>query len=163
GTITPGSVLPLFLNQEFDQGFGLAWYPNYADKSNKDIPDDRKTKVQLSIINGEGSAVGGQRNLNNGFDLVGHAQTSFFNHKLGVGISGYQGSIPVRGGSPVGGTPVGFVNAVRSLAGIDLSYTTPWKTIIKGEYVGGVFEATPDRAQRLENNHVQGFYVQLRH
>lgn len=164
GATVNGSVLPLFLNQEYDAGLQLSWFASREEKARRDIGDEFKTRAQLAVINGEGTTAGGIRNLNNGLDVVGRVQTSFFNHTLALGISGYTGSIPVRAmQNPPAGTTPGFVNAVRLLGGIDLHYRTPWKTLIRAEYVGGVQETTPDRGAYLENNHVQGYYIQLRH
>jgi hypothetical protein len=156
GVVTPGSAVPLFLNQEYDSGVTLTW-----NSPSKHHP----AKVILGLFNGEGSGASGVRNLNNGLDLVGRAETALFDERLELGISGYYGSLPVRGGPPAGApaVPVGFVNAYRALGGADVRYITPWGTIVRAEYVGGLFETTPDRAQYLENNHAQAWYVVAQH
>jgi hypothetical protein len=157
GVVTPGSVLPLFLNQENDQGIMLTFNaPHLLNPS---------TRFFLSVVNGEGNVVGGIRNLNNGVDLIGRAETGLLKGRLGLGLSGYYGSLPVRGGPPAGtpAAPVAFVNAYRMLAGADVRYLAPWGTSLRVEYVGGVFEASPDRSQYMENNHVQAWYLSVRH
>jgi hypothetical protein len=105
------------------------------------------------------------RNLNNGLDGVGRIQTTLAGGKLGIGVSGYFGTLAVRSGPPTGTppAPVGFTNARRTLFGADAQWTTPWRTVLLAEYVAGVFETTPDRAQFLDGNHAQAWYAAVRH
>jgi hypothetical protein len=105
------------------------------------------------------------RNSNNGVDAIARAETTLFNNKVGVGLSGYYGSLSLRGGPPAGtpAVPVAFKNGFRTLLGADVKWTSPWKTQFRAEYAGGLFEATPDRSQFLRGNHVQSWYVMARH
>jgi len=157
GTVTPGSVLPLFLSQNRDVGAAVVVGAPAASRTG--------TRASLALINGEGRSSTGVRNQNRGLDLLGRAETGLFGGRLGLGVSGYYGALAVRGGPPTGtpATPVAFVSANRKLAGIDLRYTTPWRTTLRAEYLGGIFETTPDRAQYLANNHVYGWYFTARH
>ncbi len=152
GVVTPGTVLPLFVNQESDQGLAMTLNPA------------RSTRVILGVFNGEGTAPGGTRNQNNALDLLGRVQTNLLHGNLGLGLSGYYGALAVRSGAPTGNpaTPTGFVNAYRMLGGADVRYVTPWGTVLRAEYVGGVYEMTPDRAQYLENNHAYAWYFTVR-
>ena len=153
GTITPGSVLPLFVGQDRDVGAAVAWMsPNILNPT---------TRVSLGVFNGEGRAAGGVRNQNRFLDVVGRAETTLFGQTLDVGISGYYGMASVRRGS---GTPQQpFVNARRVYGGAYLRWISPWKTVIRAEWIGGEHEMTPDRAQFLDGNHAQAYYVALRH
>jgi hypothetical protein len=154
GTVTPGSVLPLFLNQKYDVGAAFTW----AGDPKKPGP-----RLTLGVFNGEGGASSGMRNMNRGLDVMGRAQTSLLGGHLDVGISGYYGSVAVRSAPPTGTTPAPFRNAYRALAGADVRYFSPWGTQFRAEYVGGLFEATPDRALHLENNHVYAWYFTANH
>jgi hypothetical protein len=155
GVVTGGSVLPLFLGQDRDNGAAFTWNsPNMANAT---------TKVTLGVFNGEGRAAGGVRNLNRGLDVVGRATTTLLGGNLDVGVSGYYGSLAVRSAPPTGTTPAPFRNAYRLLGGADVRYYSPWGTQFRAEYIGGVFETTPDRALYLENNHVQAWYFMARH
>ncbi len=155
GVVTPGSVLPLFLNQEYDQGLMLTYNAPNAIKPT--------SKFQLGLFNGEGAAAGGIRNLNNSLDVIGRASTTLLGGSLDLGISGYYGSLPVRAGAPVAGAVQPFINGLRLLGGADIRYYSPWGTTFRAEYVGGVQEAAPDRSAYLENNHVQAWYFTAKH
>lgn len=157
GVVTAGSVVPLFNGQDRDLGAAITWHsPSIINA---------RTKVSLGVINGEGRAAGGVRNQNNGADLVARAQTTVMNGHLDLGLSGYYGSLAVRGGPPAGSpaAPVAFTNAYRMLAGADIRYFTPWGTVLRAEYIGGLYEMTPDRAMYLQNNHTYGWYVTAKH
>ncbi len=158
GVVTPGSVISPFINQEGDQGAMFSW-----GRHGTSLPGSLGTKFYLMALNGGGTTNTGIRNLKNGIDWIARAQTTTFKGKLDAGVSGYYGQIPVRGAPPVAGVPVAFVNGVKELAGVDLNYRTPWKTTLRAEYVGGVYEVTPDRALILENNHMQAWYLAARH
>jgi len=155
GTVTPGSVVPLFLGQDRDNGASFTWGP----------PSKNNTKISLGVFNGEGRGASGVRNLNNGVDLVGRASTTLMGGNLDLGVSGYYGTLAVRGGPPTGtpAAPVGFVQAFRMLGGADVRYFSPWGTTFRAEYMGGVYEMTPDRAQYLQGNHAQAWYFTARH
>ncbi len=153
GTITPGSVLPLFFGQDRDVGAAVAWMsPNILNPT---------TRVSLGVFNGEGRAAGGVRNQNRVLDLVGRAETSLFGQSLDVGVSGYYGMASVRRGS---GTPQQpFVNARRVYGGVYARWISPWKTVFRAEWMGGEHEMTPDRAQFLDGNHAQAYYLAISH
>jgi len=157
GVVTPGSVLPLFINQEFDQGAMFSWGPRGTF-----MPGNIGTQVYLMALNGGGTVPAGIRNMKNGIDWILRGQTTVLG-RLDVGVSGYYGQIPVRATPPVGGVVAPFVNGLKELAGVDLNYRSPWKTTFRAEYVGGVYEVTPDRALYLQNNHAQAWYLSLRH
>lgn len=155
GTVTPGSVLPIFLNQEFDQGAQFTW----------EAPGTSGTKITLGAINGGGTVAAGIRRMSNGMDALGRAETMLLNGKLGVGISGYYGTLSLRSGPPAGTppAPVAFTNARKYMGGADVRYLTPWGTTLRAEYVGGIYESTPDRSQYLQGNHAQAWYLTARH
>lgn len=157
GVVTPGSVVGLFLNQQRDVGAEFGW--EIAG------PGADKTKLTLSVINGEGRSANGVRNLNNGVDVLGRIEAPLLDNKLKLGLSGYYGSFAVRGGAPTGtpATPVEFVNADKILIGGDVRWLSPWGTSFRAEYVGGTYEATPDRARYLDGNHAQAWYFAARH
>jgi len=155
GTVTPGSVLPLFLGQDRDVGAMITWNsPNFLNPT---------TKVSLGVFNGEGRGASGVRNLNNGVDAVFRAQTALLDGHLDIGVSGYYGTLAVRSAPPSGGVPAPFRNAFRMLGGADIRWFSPWGTTFRAEYIGGVFETTPDRALYLENNHVYAWYFTFKH
>ncbi len=159
GVVTPGSVTSPFINQDYDIGAMLTFAPRGFT-----MPGAIGTKFTIAALNGLGTPVGGTRNLKNGIDWVGRAQTTLFKGRLDAGVSGYYGQIPVRSAAPgAGGTVAPFALGLKELAGVDLNYRTPWKTLLRAEYVGGVYEVTPDRALFLENNHMQAWYVAVRH
>jgi len=156
GTVTPGSVLPMWMGQDRDVGAMVTYNaPNFANPL---------TKISVGIFNGEGRGASGVRNLNNGLDLMARAQTTILGGHLDLGVSGYYGTIAVRGGAPTGTppTPVSFVNAYRMLLGADLRYYTPWGGVLRAEFMGGVYEVTPDRARYLQGNHAHAWYVTLK-
>src|SRR5262249_13160122 len=121
------------------------------------------TKFYLMALNGGGTTAAGIRNLKNGVDVLARAQTSLLKGTLDAGGSGYYGQLPVRSGPPVGGVPTGFALGVKELVGADLNYKTPWKTTLRAEWVGGVYESSPNRELFMENNHAQGWYASARH
>lgn len=156
GVVTPGSVLPLFVGQNRAVGAAFVWTSPGPAKS--------QTRIMLGVLNGEGRGAAGVRNLNNGVDLAGRAETDLLGGDLGVGVSGYYGTLAVRSGPPAAdGTPTGFRQAFRLLGGADVRWRAPWGTTLRAEYLGGVFETTPDRAQYLQNNHVYAWYFTARH
>ncbi len=155
GTVTKGSVVPLWLGQDRDNGAMITYSgPNYLNP---------KTKISLGLLNGDGRGAGGVRQSNQGIDAVVRAQTSLLDDHLDIGISGYYGTMALRGGSPVGGTPVAFVNAYRMFGGADVRYISPWGTTFRAEWMGGLYESTPDRAQYLKGNHAQAWYLTAKH
>ena len=156
GTVTAGSVVPMFIGQDRDNGVSFTWGP----------PSKNNNKITLGVFNGEGRGAAGVRNLNNQVDLVGRASTTMLGGNLDLGVSGYYGSLAVRSGPPAGGppaVPVGFVQGYRILGGADVRYFSPWGTTFRAEYMGGVYEMTPDRAQYLQGNHAQSWYFTARH
>lgn len=157
GVITPGSVVGLFVNQQRDVGAEFGW--DIAGKGND------KTKLTLSVINGEGRSAAGVRNLNNGLDVMGRIEAPFLDNKLKLGMSGYYGDFAVRSGPPAGSPAVSvpFVNAKKTFLGADVRWLSPWGTSFRLEYFGGMYEATPDRAQLLSGNHAQAWYFVARH
>jgi hypothetical protein len=118
----------------------------------------------LGVFNGEGRDAAGLRNLNQAFDLVGRIETVVPGRggRWYLGLSGYYGHLPLRSGPPTDGRPAAFRHGMRLLAGTDIRYETPRGQEVRFEYIGGVMEATPDRAQFLENNHVEAWYVAAR-
>jgi hypothetical protein len=155
GTITAGSVVPLFIGQDRDTGAAFTY----------SAPGKSGTKLTLGAFNGEGRGASGVRNLNNHLDAVARAQTTLLGGNLDLGVSGYYGALAVRGGPPAGTppAPVGFKQAFRVLGGADMRYFSPWGTTFRAEYMGGLYEMTPDRAQYLQGNHAQAWYVTARH
>ena len=157
GTLTNGSVVPLFIGQDRDLGAAIAWMsPNYLNPN---------TRITLGVFNGEGRGASGVRNQNRQLDFVGRAETSFFGQTLDVGVSGYYGAAAVRRGAPTGtpAVPQPFVNGRRVYGGVYARWITPWQTVIRAEWMGGEHELTPDRSQFLPGNHAQAYYVALRH
>jgi hypothetical protein len=155
GTVTPGSVLPLFLGQNRDVGAAFLW----------STPGDAKTatRASLAVINGEGRAATGARNQNQSLDWLGRVEKGFAGGNLTVGLSGYYGSFSVRSGPPVAGTPAPFRQAYRAFGGADARWLSPWGTSLRAEFLAGEFEATPDRAQYLQNNTVKSWLFVARH
>jgi hypothetical protein len=156
GEVTPGSALPLFVNQDRDIGAQLIWGLS-GDKN-------RPSNVMLGIFNGEGRDPGGLRNLNAAYDVVGRIETVVpaSRGKWYLGLSGYYGHLPIRSGPPVDGKSAPFRHGERILAGTDIRYETPKGHEVRFEYIGGTMEATPDRARFLENNHVEAWYLAAR-
>lgn len=157
GTVTAGSVISPFINQEYDQGAMFSWGPHGIS-----MPGATGTKFYLMALNGGGTTGAGIRNLKNGIDWIGRAQTTV--GRFDAGVSGYYGQVPVRSAAPgAGGAVAPFANALKELAGVDLNYRSPFKTIFRAEYVGGVYESSPARELFIENNHMQAWYVAIRH
>ncbi|HSV72220.1 MAG TPA: porin [Chthonomonadales bacterium] len=157
GVVTPGSALPMWVGQDRDVGAMISFHaPNV---------ENPVTRAFLGVFNGEGRATGGMRNTNDALDLMARAQTSLMSGHLDLGVSAYYGTMAVRGGPPAGtpAAPVPFVNANRMLLGADLRYFMPWGTVLRAEWMGGVYEVTPDRARYLQGNRAHAWYVSLRH
>jgi len=157
GVVTPGTVLPLFTGQNREVGAMLV---HEAPGAGKD-----RTRVSLGVFNGEGRATGGTRNANDGLDIIARAETTLADGHVGIGVSGYYGTLSVRSGPPAGTplSPVAFRRAHRMLGGMDVRWRLSGGTQIRAEWAGGVFEATPDRALYLENNHAYAWNAVVRH
>jgi hypothetical protein len=155
GTVTPGSVVPFFLNQDRDIGVELAWA---APWKRGIVP-----RGSVAVIMGEGRGVEGQRSLNSAYDLVLSAEVvqTFRRDQLNLGLSYYNGWLPVRAGAPENGTPTRFVNASRAFGGLYVRYTRPGQEY-RAEYSGGRYDVTPDRARYLPRNTFQAWYVVTR-
>src|SRR5205085_5808099 len=119
-----------------------------------------KAQATLSVINGEGRSAGGIRNSNDSVDVIGRLEAPLQGKRLKACLSGYFGSLSLRGGPPAGSpaAPVAFVNADKILWGADARWLSPWGTQFRVEYVGGILESTPDRSQFLKGNHVSAWY-----
>jgi hypothetical protein len=126
------------------------------------MPGTPGTKIHLMALNGSGTTPTGVRNMKNGIDWILRGQATVLG-RFDLGLSGYYGQLPVRGTVPVAGVPGPFVNGLKELVGADVNYRAPWGTTLRAEYVGGVYETTPDRALYLENNHTQAWYFSARH
>jgi hypothetical protein len=152
GAVTPGSVVPFFLNQDRDIGVELAWGAPWKRGT---IP-----RASIAVITGEGRAVEGQRSLNGTYDFVLSAEIvrPFKKDLFNVGLSYYNGWLPVREGPPVDGTPTRFVNASRAFGGIYVRYVRPGQEY-RAEFSGGRYDVTPDRAQYLPDNTFNAWYL----
>lgn len=159
GRVTPGTVLPLWLNQDRDLGVVVTYnLPNF---------DNPVTRISFGAFQGEGRAASGQRNTNRNIDMLVRAQTSLFKAELDLGVSGYYGTLPVRSAPPTGSGSslqvAPFRDAYRMLLGADVRYHAHWGTTFRAEYMGGLLETTPDRALYLQGNHAQAWYVSFQH
>jgi hypothetical protein len=155
GTVTPGSVLPFFFNQDRDIGVDIAWG---APRAQGMVP-----RAAVAIIQGEGRGSGGQRSLNNVYDVVASLELldQTAPDLLGVGLSYYRGALPVRSAAPTGSVPAPFTNARRVFGGAYVRYQTGGREY-RAEYSGGLFEVTPDRALYLKDNRFSAWYVVTR-
>ncbi len=154
GEITPGSVIPLFSNQDRDSGAALAW----------SLPKLHKNTVgtlTAGLINGEGRDNNGLRNLGAGLTSIYRVEAvqNQANGALTLGSSAYRGAMPVRSGGITGGNPAPFVRAARSFTGLDARWVAKSRAELRAEYLSGTFEMTPDRARLLPGNKVSAWYA----
>ncbi|NLI01065.1 MAG: hypothetical protein GX446_16405 [Chthonomonadales bacterium] len=145
-------VKGMFDGQDRDVGAMLSWSaPNYQNP---------KTTVYAGVFNGEGRGSGGVRNTNKQLDTVLRVQTELLRGNADVGISGYYGAIGVKAQSS---DTAPTRNAYRFLGGVDFRYFSPWGTTLRAEYMGGLYEVTPDRSLYLPGNHAHAWVVALKH
>lgn len=159
GVANPGAVVPLFAGQDRDTGVMATWNsPNTVNAT---------TKFQIGVFNGEGRSATGVRNNNRTLDLIAHGQTALLGGALDLGVSGYYGTLSVRSAAPTGSGTAAvaapYAQGIRALVGADLRYIAPFGTTFRAEYVGGLYESSPDRSQLLKGNHAQAWYVVARH
>lgn len=151
GEFTPGSIVPLFVNQDRDTGITF---------------NIRGIRSQTSFgwFNGEGRDVSGQRPLNSATTFIGRFEQRFpvANGNLFAGLSRYDGAYSVRSAAPTGGVPAAFRYADRRFTNVDVRWegTDGWQ--VRWEHLGGRFETTPDRALYLPGNTVEAWYTTLR-
>jgi len=150
GEFTPGSVVPLFLNQ--DREIGLQISNRYNN-----------TSTSFGLFNGEGRDTNGQRPLNSNLTFIGRIEQKLpqKNGNIFFGISKYDGAYSVRSSSPVNNNVTPFTLADRSFTNIDSRWESKDGWIVRGEYLWGKFETTPDRSVFLKNNDVQSYYLTL--
>ena len=157
GVVTPGSILPFFVDQDRDIGIELAW----AAPKRKEAFNPR---ASVNVIQGEGRAGSGQRSLNNVYDVTGSVEVIRARgpEETAFGLSFYDGAIPVRSAPPDGdGNVAPFVNAKRTFGGLYGRYKSA-RTEFRAEYSGGAYEVTPDRALVLDGNRFGAWYVAAR-
>lgn len=158
GEITPGSVIPLFNNQDRDAGAALSWsLPKLAEKTTGTLT--------YGLFNGEGRDAAGLRNLGGGLTGITRAEAVRIvsSGTLTVGSSLYRGGMPVRSGAIVDGKAAPFVKARRNFDGIDARFVAPNHAELRAEYLSGTFEETPDRARFLAKNKVSARYATARY
>jgi hypothetical protein len=145
-------VKGMFDGQDRDVGAMVSWSaPNYVNP---------KTIVYAGVFNGEGRGASGVRNTNKQLDTVVRVQTQVLGGQADIGVSGYYGAIGVKTASS---DSAPNRNAYRLLGGADFRYFMPWGTTFRAEYMGGLYEVTPDRSLYLEGNHAYAWVASLKH
>jgi|GEM_PF-1846001 Phosphate-selective porin O and P. len=157
GVVTPGSVLPFFVDQDRDIGVELAWAA--PEKEGAFTP-----RASFNVLQGEGRAGSGQRSLNNVYDIMGSVEAVRERglEEMSFGLSFYNGTLSVRSAAPdAEGNLAPFRYAKRAFGGAYARYRTE-RTEVRGEYSGGLYEVTPDRALFADGNRFQAWYVAAR-
>ncbi|MFM7320784.1 MAG: hypothetical protein ACKO5K_04575 [Armatimonadota bacterium] len=151
GEVTPGSVVPLFNNQDRDLGFAITH-------------KGRRATTTIGWINGEGRDVAGQRPLNSSTTFVGRVEQRIpaAHGTAYVGLSRYDGAHSVRSAAPVGGVPAAFRLGDRKFTNFDARWEGGHGWQARYEHLTGRFETTPDRALYLPGNRVEAWYATLR-
>lgn len=151
GEVTPGSIVPLFINQDRDQGLQLAYQGS-------------RTHTAFGWFNGEGRDAAGQRSLNSGLTFMGRVEHQFPSPTgtAFVGVSRYNGGYSVRSAAPVGTTVAAFRSVGRSFHNIDSRWVSKKGFEVRYEHLWGTYEVTPDRALYLANNKVESWYLTAR-
>ena len=151
GEFTPGSIVPLFVNQDRDLGM------TFTHKG-------RRATASLGWINGEGRDVLGQRALNSALTFVGRMEqrVPVGSGNVFVGVSRYDGGYSVRSAAPTAGVVAPFRLAEREFTGFDTRWEGKDGWQARFEHLDGRFETTPDRALYLPGNRVEAWYATLR-
>ncbi len=151
GEFTPGSIVPLFSNQDRDVGLTFTHRGKRATTS-------------FGWINGEGRDVLGQRALNSGVTFVGRVEQRIpaASGNLFVGVSRYDGGYSVRSAAPTGGVVAPFRYADREFTNFDTRWEGRDGWQARFEHLDGRFETTPDRALYIAGNRVEAWYATLR-
>lgn len=151
GEVTPGSIVPLFSNQDRDIGAQVSY-------------QGTDTTTQLGWFNGEGRDPGGQRSLNSNLTFMGRVERRFPTRtgNAFAGLSRYAGKHSVRSAAPTGSTPAAFRYADRTFTNLDARWEGRGGLQLRTEYLWGRFETTPDRALFSEGNRVSAWYATVR-
>ena len=151
GTVTPGTVIPLLLNQDRDQGAMFTYKAKRATS-------------HFGLFNGEGRDNNGQRPINGNLTFIGRVeqQIPIKHGDIFVGGSRYDGQWPARAAAPVGTTVADFKNAARRMTSLEARWVGKSGTELRYERIDGRYDVTPDRSLYLAGNQVRAWYATVR-
>lgn len=151
GTVTAGTVIPLLLNQDRDQGAMFSYKAKRATS-------------YFGLFNGEGRDNNGQRPINGNLTFMGRVEQRIptKHGDVFVGGSRYDGQWPARATAPAGTTVADFKNAARRMTALETRWVGKNGTELRYERIDGRYDVTPDRSLYLAGNKIQAWYATVR-